>query len=352
MSFTGSSATGTEVMEACAKNLIPLHLELGGKSPQMVLRDAALDRAVPAIVRSIALEQRAGLRRRLADARRSAGSANRSSAHRRGFAQGGVGPWYEQADMGPLISATQEQRVLGYIASGARGGRARSSPAAGNSSGEEIRPRILRRRRPCSTGVTPEMRIAQEEIFGPVLSAIESTTGRGARRSPTARRTGSPRPSGLATSARRSGSLGGSRQGKCTINAPTPSGAIGAPFGGYGRAASAGRTASTRFSSTPGEERDHRRAGVSRGDLARRQGRARHRAPVRTSAAGSRSRSRATARKVACNDLDAGRRGRVRAPDRAPRRRGDGDPRRRHRARPTSSATSARCSTAGAGSTS
>jgi acyl-CoA reductase-like NAD-dependent aldehyde dehydrogenase len=42
MSFTGSPETGRRVMEACASHLIPLHLELGGKSPQVVLRDAAL----------------------------------------------------------------------------------------------------------------------------------------------------------------------------------------------------------------------------------------------------------------------------------------------------------------------
>jgi aldehyde dehydrogenase (NAD+) len=55
MSFTGSPETGRRVMEACAQNLIPLHLELGGKSPQVVLRDAPLEKAIPTIVRSITL---------------------------------------------------------------------------------------------------------------------------------------------------------------------------------------------------------------------------------------------------------------------------------------------------------
>jgi acyl-CoA reductase-like NAD-dependent aldehyde dehydrogenase len=55
MSFTGSPETGSAVMAACARNLIPLHVELGGKAPQIVLRDANLARAVPSIVRSITL---------------------------------------------------------------------------------------------------------------------------------------------------------------------------------------------------------------------------------------------------------------------------------------------------------
>jgi acyl-CoA reductase-like NAD-dependent aldehyde dehydrogenase len=53
MSFTGSPAAGTAVMEACARNLIPLQLELGGKSPQIALPDADLRQAVPVIVRGI-----------------------------------------------------------------------------------------------------------------------------------------------------------------------------------------------------------------------------------------------------------------------------------------------------------
>src|SRR5690606_2556149 len=55
MSFTGSPETGSLVMEACAKNLTPLHLELGGKSPQVILDDADLDAAIPAIVAGITL---------------------------------------------------------------------------------------------------------------------------------------------------------------------------------------------------------------------------------------------------------------------------------------------------------
>ena len=55
LSFTGSPPTGAAVMAACAKNLTPLHLELGGKSPHVVFADADLDKAVPTIVRGITM---------------------------------------------------------------------------------------------------------------------------------------------------------------------------------------------------------------------------------------------------------------------------------------------------------
>src|SRR5688500_3490940 len=55
MSFTGSPQTGAQVMAACATNLVPLHLELGGKSPQLVFPDADLDAAIPAMVAGITL---------------------------------------------------------------------------------------------------------------------------------------------------------------------------------------------------------------------------------------------------------------------------------------------------------
>ena len=55
MSFTGSPETGSKMMAAGARNLIPLRVELGGKASHIVLRDANLARAVPSIVRSITL---------------------------------------------------------------------------------------------------------------------------------------------------------------------------------------------------------------------------------------------------------------------------------------------------------
>src|SRR6202042_413134 len=115
MSFTGSPETGSKIMEACARNLIPLHVELGGKAPQIVLRDANLARAVPSIVRSITLNTgqvcAAGSRLLVSQSMR----AEVVDAVAEAFRQVRVGPWYEDVQMGPLISAKQERRVLGYL---------------------------------------------------------------------------------------------------------------------------------------------------------------------------------------------------------------------------------------------
>ena len=170
MSFTGSPQTGTKVMEACAKHLIPLHLELGGKSPQVVLRDAPLEKAIPTIVRSITLNSGqicAAGSRVVVDQKIRDQVVEGLAA---GFEKVKVGAWYEQVDMGPLISAKQQQRVLGYLDTGREEG-AKVVTGGGKPEGDEfergyfVQPTIF-------DGVAPDMRIAQEEIFGPVLSVL------------------------------------------------------------------------------------------------------------------------------------------------------------------------------------
>jgi aldehyde dehydrogenase (NAD+) len=170
MGFTGSPETGSKIMEACARNLIPLHVELGGKAPQIVLRDADLSRAVPAIVGSITLNTgqvcAAGSRLLVEESMR----ADLVGALAERFAQVRVGPWHEDVQMGPLISARQEQRVLGYLDIGREEGA--EVVTGGHKLGGEkysrgffVEPTIFDR-------VRPGMRIAQEEIFGPVLSVL------------------------------------------------------------------------------------------------------------------------------------------------------------------------------------
>jgi aldehyde dehydrogenase (NAD+) len=115
MSFTGSPETGSEVMAACAKNLIPLHLKLGGKAPQIVLSDAKLERAVRTIVRSITLNtgQVCAADSRLLVSQDMHDELVEAVAEE--FSKVSVGPWHEDVQMGPLISARQEQRVLSYF---------------------------------------------------------------------------------------------------------------------------------------------------------------------------------------------------------------------------------------------
>ncbi|WP_156761598.1 aldehyde dehydrogenase family protein [Microbacterium karelineae] len=168
--FTGSPQTGRSIMEACAKNLTPLHLELGGKSPQVIFDDADLDTAIPAIAAGITLNTGqicAAGSRVVVDRRVHAEVVDRLAAAMQKVT---VGPWHQQVNMGPLINARQHERVCGYIDIGREQG-ATIVTGGGRPAGADfadgwfVEPTLF-------DGVTPDMRIAQEEIFGPVLSVI------------------------------------------------------------------------------------------------------------------------------------------------------------------------------------
>lgn len=164
ISFTGSTAVGQHLQRTTAASLKRLSLELGGKSPVLIFADADLDRAIEGAARSIfnnsgqvcAAGSRLYVERSVAD-RVIEGIAERAKALPLG---GGL---EEGSMMGPLISARQRERVLGYIEQGreqgvevAAGGYAPDRP------GFFVQPTVL-------TGATPEMSVVTEEIFGPVL---------------------------------------------------------------------------------------------------------------------------------------------------------------------------------------
>lgn len=166
ISFTGSPEVGTLIQIAAAKNYVGCTLELGGKSPQLVFEDADLDAAVPVLVN--ALIQNAGQTC-------SAGSRVliQNSIYdqvveklKARFEAVDVGTPGDNAIMGPVISAKQKQRVERYIAEAdqpliAVGRISEQAPAGGFY----VAPVLFG---PCD----PNSKIAQEEIFGPVLCVI------------------------------------------------------------------------------------------------------------------------------------------------------------------------------------
>jgi aldehyde dehydrogenase (NAD+) len=169
ISFTGSPETGKAVAKMAADNHVPVTLELGGKSPQIVFADADLDAALPVLVSAII--QNAGQTC-------SAGSRvliertiyepllDRLSA---AFSVLKVGPGKFDLDCGPLISAKQQQRVWDYLSDAQHDGVAMAAHgeviADAPQAGFYQAPTLLR-------DVPPAHRLAREEIFGPVLVAM------------------------------------------------------------------------------------------------------------------------------------------------------------------------------------
>jgi aldehyde dehydrogenase (NAD+) len=169
ISFTGSPGVGTLIAQAAAERHCPVTLELGGKSPQIVFADADLDAALPAIVNAIV--QNAGQTCSAGSRLLVERSLYEPLLERLGqrFHRLRAGPAAMDLDLGPLIRATQKERVLGFledaraagIATVAEGSVVPQAPAEGFYTA----PVLLR-------DVPPGHRLAQEEIFGPVLCAM------------------------------------------------------------------------------------------------------------------------------------------------------------------------------------
>ena len=171
LTFTGSVGIGIEVAKMAAENVVPVVMELGGKSPNIVFADADLDLATQGV--STAIFQNAGQTcsagsRLLVERRAHDELLDRLQTRARGMR---VGPGISDPDMGPIISKRQLQTIEEYVgvgtAEGARvvaGGRRPSNPSLGG--GYYFEPTLLDR-------VSPDMRVAQEEIFGPVLAVID-----------------------------------------------------------------------------------------------------------------------------------------------------------------------------------
>jgi len=172
--FTGSVATGRRIVEASTSNMKRVQVEMGGKSPDIVFADADLDLAVPGA--AVAVFNNSG---------------QICTAGTRLFVQRGIHEEFVQrlkaftktlrvgngldpnVQMGPLISEQQLERVMGYVQGAVPEG---ATLAAGGerlggdlANGYFIQPTIF-------SDVTPTMRIAREEIFGPVISVLPFDT--------------------------------------------------------------------------------------------------------------------------------------------------------------------------------
>jgi acyl-CoA reductase-like NAD-dependent aldehyde dehydrogenase len=168
VSFTGSTRAGRRVSELAAETVKPVAMELGGKSPNLILDDADLGRAVPDGVAKCFLNSGqtcSALTRMLVPRQRLAEAEELARATAESFTPGD--PFDSSTRLGPLVSEVQRERVRGYIQKGVDEGARLITGGAESPDGLErgyfVRPTVF-------SEVEAEMTIGQEEIFGPVLA--------------------------------------------------------------------------------------------------------------------------------------------------------------------------------------
>ena len=169
ISFTGSPTVGTLIQQVAAERHCPVTLELGGKSPQIIFEDADLDQALPMVINAIV--QNAGQTCSAGSRLLVQQSIYEPLLERLGQAFEGlrVGPAAMDLDVGPLIRASQQQRVWDFLSDAqvagipmvAQGQVVDEAPETGYYQA----PTLLR-------DVPVTHRLAQEEVFGPVLCAM------------------------------------------------------------------------------------------------------------------------------------------------------------------------------------
>src|SRR5436190_9743616 len=167
IAFTGSTQTGGEIMRLASAPIKRITLELGGKSPSLVFADANLDDAIPSSVWSIyyAAGQSCEARSRvLVEAPLYDEFVSRFADYAKQIRVGD--PLDPETQMGSLISAAHRDRVHGFVERGiAEGAEVVAGGAPGDGKGAFYQPTVLAK-------VQNSMEVAQEEIFGPVVTVI------------------------------------------------------------------------------------------------------------------------------------------------------------------------------------
>jgi betaine-aldehyde dehydrogenase len=167
VSFTGSTEVGRQVMRQAAAGIKRVSLELGGKSANLVFADADLDVCLESSFWSVydnAGQDCCARSRLLVERSIHDEVVDRFVERARSVRLGDTAE--EATEMGPLITPAHRETVEGYLAAGAAEGASRVCGGERlDSPGNYLTPAVF-------TGVRPEMRIAQEEIFGPVVSVI------------------------------------------------------------------------------------------------------------------------------------------------------------------------------------
>ena len=229
ISFTGSVRTGALIQQAAGANVVPVTLELGGKSPQLVFDDADLDAALPFLVNagiqnagqtcsasSRILVQRGvyeDIRTRMADA----------------YSALTVGPALKDLRLGPLISERQKQIVEGYIAQGsdlviAAQGQLVDAP----DTGAYVRPTLF-------ADVPADHVLSREEVFGPVQVLIPFDTEADALRIANSTDYGLVASVWTENGARQMRLAKALKAGQVFINNYGAGGGVELPFGGVGK---------------------------------------------------------------------------------------------------------------------
>ena len=170
VAFTGSTEVGKMIVQAATGNLKKVSLELGGKSPNVIFKDANMDTAIPGATSAIFFNHG-----------QCCCAGSRLYVEKpvfdkvvEGVAEGAkkikLGPGLDsKTDMGPLVSEEQLKRVCGYLESGlSQGAKAVVGGHKASDKGYFVEPTVL-------VNTRDDMKVVQEEIFGPVVTAIPFT---------------------------------------------------------------------------------------------------------------------------------------------------------------------------------